>query len=121
MTHGSPDWLTVFILALAAASVLYDHLQSDPDPVEQAKRAYENGDITRQELERRLELHLDERNARIRAAVEQVNGVGPATSKAIAREFASIEAVANADRAELEAVPGVGEDRARAILEYLRA
>jgi len=114
------DWLTVFVLALAAGSVLYERLQTDPDPVEQAKQAYAAGDITRAELERRLELQLDERNARIRAAVEQVNGVGPATSAAIAREFASLGAVADADRDELAAVPGVGEQRADAIQQYLR-
>jgi len=104
MTYGLPDWLTVLILTLALVSVVYDRLQSAPDPVDEAKQAYESGDITRQELERRLELHLDERNARIRAAVEQVNGVDPETSTAIAREFASIEAVAEADRAALAAV-----------------
>ena len=108
-----------YIAITAAAAVIYvrDRLDSDPGPVERAREDYANGEIDHAEYERRLEFHLDDRNEQIRTIVEDVNGVGEATSKEIAREFDSLEELRDADREELEAVNGVGEKTAEAVLE----
>ena len=89
----------------------------DPDPVDEATRAYENGEIDLEEYEARLEFHLDNRNEKIRTVVEDVNGLGPQTSMEIAREFDSLDELRGADQEELESVHGVGEKTAEAVLE----
>ncbi|PSQ18189.1 hypothetical protein BRD02_01580 [Halobacteriales archaeon QS_8_69_73] len=48
-------------------------------------------------------------------AVTDVDGIGPHTALEIAREYRSPDALAAADRADLEAINGIGENRARAI------
>lgn len=120
--YGDPQPLVVgLILAAATVSMLRDRLEEylELDPVEQAKRKYARDEISEAEFHRRLELHLDERNDRIRTAVEEIDGVGPATSEAIALQFESLDELADADRDDLEAVHGVGESTATAIREHL--
>lgn len=115
----SPLW---FLLAVAVvvASYAKEYRSSDPDPVAQARQAYADGEIDHAEYERRLEFHLDDRNARIRTVVEDINGVGAVTSKAIAREYDSLADLRQSDRDRLESVPGVGEQTADAVLEQVR-
>lgn len=110
----------VALVAVMVASYARDWLSSDPDPLEQARAAYAAGEIDHAEYERRLEFYLDDRNDRIRAVVEDVNGVGETTSKALAREFNSLEELRGADREDLEAVYGVGEETTDAVLERAR-
>ena len=112
----------VYLLVVVAAVVIYarERLASDPDPLAQARAAYADGRIDHAEYERRVAFHVDDRNDRIRAVVERVNGVGPATSKAIAREYASLEDLRDSDRERLEGVSGVGEQTADAVLERVR-
>ena len=50
-----------------------------------------------------------------RAPRPDVDGVGPHIGYNVVREFESLETLAAADRADLEAVNRVGETRARAI------
>jgi hypothetical protein len=52
--------------------------------VETAQRLYAEGEITLDELNRRLDLLLDDEADRIRQAVEEVRGVGPSTAEAVA-------------------------------------
>ncbi|SFB84047.1 hypothetical protein SAMN05444422_102326 [Halobiforma haloterrestris] len=52
-----------------------------------------------------LEFHLDDRNDRIRAVIEDVSGVGPAISKAIAREYDSLADLRGTGWDRLESVP----------------
>ena len=118
-----PDPSAIHSLAVVALFVAYaantawDRLKRDPDPVDEATRAYESGKIDLEEYESRLEFHLDDRNEQIRRVVEDVNGVGEATSKAIAEEFDSLNELRSADQEELEDVHGVGEKTAEAVLE----
>lgn len=107
------------VLAAVAVATLRDRLTSDPgpDPVAEARDQYAAGEIDHAEFERRLAFHLDDRNARIRAVVEDVNDVGPQTSKAIAREYDSLDGLRATDRERLESVPGVGTETAAAVLE----
>ena len=81
------------------------------------RAAYTRGEIDERELERRLDVAMDPEADRIRATVEQVSGIGPATSWTIAAEFQSIEELRNADRDDLEAVANVGPERADALDE----
>lgn len=122
--YRDPSWLGLLLLlavvALTLASMVRQRLGSDPDPIDEAKAAFATGEIDAAEFDRRLEFHLDDRNDRIRAVVEDVNGVGEATSKAIAREFDSLEALRRADREDLERVYGVGEETAEAVLERVK-
>ena len=119
--YRDPSWLDFLlflaVVAVTIASMIKERLGSDPDPLEQTKRAYENGEIDHAEYERRIEFHLDDRNEQIRTVVEDVNGVGEATSKEIAREFESLDELRKADHERLEEVNGVGEKTADAVLE----
>jgi ERCC4-type nuclease len=125
MTYGTPDWFTVAIFLLAVGAALHGKYKERFGPSERerelaaARSAYESGEITLAEYERRAEFLVDDRNERIRAVVEEINGIGDARGKAIAREFASVDAVATASREELMAVHGIGEQRADAVREYL--
>jgi ERCC4-type nuclease len=121
--YGDPDpFVLVIILVLAAVSLLKDRAEAylEPDPLEQAKREYAREEISEAEFHRRLELHLDERNDRIRTAVEEIDGIGPATSEPIALRFDSLDDLADADREELEKVHGIGESTATAIHQHLQ-
>ncbi|WP_436346839.1 helix-hairpin-helix domain-containing protein [Natronorubrum sp. FCH18a] len=112
--------LFVVAVGLCLFSVLYDRLESDPDPLEELRDRYEAGDIDHAEYERQLEFLLDDRNDRIRHVVEDVNGVGEETSKAIAREFDSLDELRAADRERLVGVPGVGEQTAETVLKRVQ-
>ncbi|PCR88615.1 helix-hairpin-helix domain-containing protein [Natrinema ejinorense] len=109
------------IVAVIAAASVRDRLSSDnQDPIADVHDQFAAGEIDELELERRLEFHVDDRNEKIRAVVEDVNGVGKATSKAIAREFDSLDALRAADQERLEDVHGVGERTAEAVLGRVR-
>jgi hypothetical protein len=79
---------------------------------------YVEGEISLAEFDRRAELILDDRAAEIRESVEQVSGVGPATSASIAIEYESLDAVEVAPAEELEQIHGVGPSTAGAIRDY---
>ena len=87
------------------------------DDLEAAHAAYVDGRIDEDELERRLELAVDDEAARIRESVEEVSGVGPATSAALALRFDTLEDLREASRRDLEAVHGVGPSTVSAIRE----
>ncbi|NUC75040.1 hypothetical protein HTZ84_22505 [Haloterrigena sp. SYSU A558-1] len=110
----------ILVLTVVCASAVRDRLESDPDPIEAAKQAHVNGEIDLAEYERRLEFHIDDRNEQIRTVVEDVNRVGPDTSKAIAREYDSLDELRASDQERLEGVPGIGEELAAAVLERVR-
>ncbi|PSP98753.1 hypothetical protein BRC89_07765 [Halobacteriales archaeon QS_4_70_19] len=56
----------------------------------------------------------------MRETVEPASGIGGEISWNLAAEFDSVDGLADADRARLEAVPNVGPERAPALQEYLR-
>jgi ERCC4-type nuclease len=76
---------------------------------------YVEGVISLDEFERRSELILDDRATEIRESVEQVSGVGPATSASIAQAYERIEDVEVASVDNLTEVHGVGPSTAEAI------
>jgi ribosomal protein S13 len=87
--------------------------------VEATQRLYAEGEITLDELNRRLDLLLDDEADRIRQAVEEVRGVGPETSAAIAYDFGTLQAVRMSTPERLQEVHGVGPSTAEAIAEHL--
>ncbi|WP_226023229.1 helix-hairpin-helix domain-containing protein [Halomicrobium salinisoli] len=91
----------------------------DPRTVEEIRLAYARGELTEDEMERRLEVAVDPRTKTIRAAVEPVSGIGPEIAINIAAEFESERDLQEASREDLEEVPQVGPKRAEAILERL--
>ncbi|AEH39524.1 helix-hairpin-helix domain-containing protein [Halopiger xanaduensis] len=123
-----PSWLSVLIIlgavVLSILSTVKERLSSDPNPTNQRVAELQDkrvdGLIDEQEFERRLEFVLDERNARIRAVVETVPGIGDNRSKAIAREYDDLEDLRESDRERLESVPDIGEQRAENVLERVR-
>ena len=120
--YGDPDPLLLAgILTLLCSSMLWERVKEyrEPDPLEKAKRQYARDEISEAEFHRRLELHLDERNNRIRTAVEEIDGVGPETSEAIALRYSSLDELADSDHEEIEEIHGVGESTATAIREHL--
>jgi len=104
------------ILAVAALEVRGEELT----PVDQSHRDYEAGRIDEQELEHRLDFHLDNRNETIRKVVEQVSNVGEETSADIAREFDSLDELRRADQEDLTAIHGVAESTTDAVLARVR-
>jgi len=108
------------IAAIILAASIRNRLASDEDPVAEAKRLYQEGQIDEPELERRLAEAVDDEFDRIRLVVEDVHGVGPATSKAIAREYDSLDGLRASERERLESVYGVGKETAGAVLERVR-
>lgn len=108
------------VITIILAVAVLEERGEDLSPVEQAHRDYEAGRIDKQELEHRLDFHLDDRNETIREVVEQVSNVGEETSADIAREFDSLDELRRADREDLTAIHGVAESTADAVLERVR-
>jgi ERCC4-type nuclease len=116
------DVVGVLVLILVAVTYAHDYFSEDKHgeySPEAAKNAYVDGEISLAEMERRLDLALDEQAAEVRESVERVNGIGPDTSAAIAAEFSSLSELQEASRDELEEINGIGGSRADAVLEYL--
>lgn len=114
---------TAFYAVVAVGTLAYyahDRFSTDESPIDEAKRLYSEGRIDEPELERRLGEAVDDRHEQIRLVVEDINGVGPATSKAIAREFDSLDGLRESERARLEDVYGVGDETVGAVLERVR-
>lgn len=108
--------LVVVAGGLAAAVEWWrDRRTPNPGTVAHAQHLYATGDIDHAELERRLDVLADPEARRIRQASERVNGIGEATSWALAAEFDSLAELRDADRERLESVVNVGEQRADAI------
>lgn len=111
------------VIALAAGAAVYDRVRAwrrvEPGTVASVKRQYRRGGIDERELERRLDVVADPEAARIREAVERINGIGESTSWDIASEFDTLDAVREASLNRLQEVPDVGEHRAQAIQERL--
>ncbi|WP_455448193.1 helix-hairpin-helix domain-containing protein [Natrinema thermotolerans] len=120
--YGEPSlYELVLIAAIILGATARTYLERDEeDPADEAKRLYAEGQIDEPELERRIDEAVDDEFERIRLIVEDVNGVGPQTSKAIAREYATLEDLRGTDWDRLEAVYGVGEETAEAVLERVR-
>lgn len=123
---GTLDALALLgIGAFYAVSELYDRLTDDDtgpvDDAEAARHAYVTGEIDEGEMERRLALALDEDRQELRRRVEDIPGVGPDTSAALAREFHSVDDLATTDTEEIaDRVHGVGESTAEAVHEVIR-
>lgn len=113
------DWVVVLVLAVIAVAAVVEKVREwrEPTDVERVQQSYAAGEIGEAEFERRIEFLVDDRNERIRAVVEEENGIGPETGKAIARHFDSVEELYAADREELAEVSGVCEQYADALYE----
>lgn len=111
----------VWLLALLALLVVsyWNRGDDDGDPVEAAHQAYAEGEIDEAELERRIEIAIDEDAQQLRETVEQVAGIGPAHSLTLAQEFDSLDELRRADRADLLNVNGIGSAKADALKRYL--
>jgi len=120
MIETIDTFVTLAALAAVAYTSVRERLSTDETPIEEAKRLYAAGTIDEPELEARLAEAVDDRHERIRLVVEDVNGVGPATGKAIAREYDSLDGLRESRRERLEGVHGVGEQTAGAVLERVR-
>lgn len=111
------------VLAFFAGLAVFAHhghrRGDDRNSVADLQAQYADGEIDLETFEQEVELVLDERADRIRTAVENVGGIGPATSANVALSFRSIDEVRNASPERLEAVNGIGEQRAEAIAERL--
>ncbi|WP_435099643.1 helix-hairpin-helix domain-containing protein [Halarchaeum sp. P4] len=91
----------------------------DPRTEEEIKLAYVEGEISMEEMERRLSVAVNPRADKLRRTVETVSGIGPDTAWSIAEHFHDEDALREASREELEDVPNVGEQRSQALRERL--
>jgi ERCC4-type nuclease len=117
-------WVIFAALFITYHYLRIDHSQDGEtghDDAEAARHAYVNGDITEAEMERRLELALDEERQELRRRTEEVSGVGPDTSAALAHEYRTVTELADAPAEEIaDRVHGVGESTAEAVHEVVR-
>lgn len=117
--HLLAVWAVVFgLLATRRAPRRTDDVERDM-LLADARRAYVEGRIDEAEYERRITLLLDRRARRIREVVEEVSGVGPELSAALALRFDSVDDLERASREDLEEIHGVGASTADALLAYL--
>jgi hypothetical protein len=110
----------IAVLVLDALLDLADRVSAEGDDLAVARDLYVQGDIPLPEFERRVEFILDEDAQQIREVVEEINGVGPETSAALAAEFRDMDALASAPREDLQQAAGVGEQTAEDVAAYLR-
>lgn len=115
------------VAAVIVATTLRDRLTSEPTPDEQREARLEElaaqrarGEIDATEHEKELEFVLDDDNDMIRAVAEDVSGISDARSKAIAREYESLDDLRGSSRERLEGVYGIGEETAGAVLERVQ-
>jgi excinuclease ABC subunit C len=66
-----------------------------------------------------IQYHRKERG-RIRSRLDAIDGIGPVRRKRLLRRFGSVAGLSEASVEEIAAVPGIGPELARAIVEHLR-
>jgi len=109
-----PFWLGVGVIVFATSDGL-DLADDGRTELQDAKALYQRGEITLSEFEARADLLLDERKQQVRSLSEQVNGVGPATSADLAREFDTPTDLQRATPSDLEEIHGIGSETAERI------
>lgn len=110
-------WAAVVAVAVLVGAEKVRGRSSGPTGVEAAHAAYVEGRIDEDELERRVALAIDEDRQQVREVVERVNGVGPATSRAVALRYPTVGRLQEATVEDLRGVPNVGDERAAAMVE----
>lgn len=91
----------------------------EPSPIDEAHQAYYEGQIDEDELERRLEILVDDRAQTIRDMADDTDGVGEELSRDLAREFETVEDLVGADVDDLQEIDGIGEKKAKKLREQL--
>lgn len=92
----------------------------DPWDAEDIGIAYARDELTLAEMERRLDVVLDERADAMRETLEAVSGIGHLRAINIAAAFESERALAHASKEELMDVPDIGPEYADAVLARVR-
>lgn len=87
--------------------------------IAELRERYVEGELTLEQFSLRAEIVLDPERCIVRDELEEIDGIGPETSTAIAARFATIDDVQEASRDELEDVDGVGPATSEAIRESL--
>lgn len=82
---------------------------------EAVREDYAEGRISHERFADEIELLEDPATEEVMHAVTDVSGIGPKTALEIARSYRSVDELAAATASSLEAVNGVGENRAGAI------
>lgn len=130
-------WLTTGMLLVFATTLAFvagygyrKRLDTDPadGPVERflqerresLRERFASGEISRQQFAAEIERVEHPETERIMHLARDVDGVGPHIGFNIARDFARVEDLADADVEDLEAINRVGENRARAVLQRAR-
>lgn len=113
--------LVAFVILVAGAIALSHHNRDRSrreGAVADAQARYVDGEIGIEAFEREVELALDDRATEIRDAIEDVNGVGPATSANVALQYRTLTQVRRASPEALQDVHGVGPETADAIAAH---
>lgn len=118
--------LLLGMFAVVGATALYDRLTDDDsdgpdDPMEIVEQRYLDGEIDDETFEARLDVLADPGRHRVYEHVDAVDWAGHDEALRVAREYASLDELRDADRESLEDVHGVGESIATAILRDLGA
>jgi len=119
-----PDWFSLVVVAAVAVWYLYDWYSDDPpepDTLEHAQMLYEQSEISLCEFERRVDIYEDPEAAKIRSALEQINGIDTATSFTVAEHYDTLRQLRNADSDELEDIHGIGPAKSESITKRLRS
>lgn len=105
----------VIVLALALYVGTYPFRRvggGDPDrdpAIEHEKSRFLDNEISRKELEERVGILTNERCREVFDRVERVDHASHDVALRVARQFGSLDALAEADPEDLESVHGVGE------------
>ncbi|WP_435065940.1 hypothetical protein [Halobaculum sp. EA56] len=103
-------------LPLRARIALGDVDVDDPWSIEELKASYVRGHISLPELERRLDLAVDDRVPELRRSLESIGHLGPERSRQVALAgYRSECQLREASREDLEEIPDIGEQLAPAI------
>jgi len=90
------------------------------DRRERLRERYATGEISREQFAAEIETLESPSTERIMHLARDVDGIGPHIGFNVAREFDSVEKLAAADQADLEAINRIGENRAHAVLQRAR-
>lgn len=90
---------------------------SGTTPVEDVHQLYLAGEIDESEMERRLEVLVDDRARVIRDLADDQDGIGRELSRRVAREYDTVAAFAAADAEELQQIDDIGEARAEKLAQ----
>jgi len=127
------DWIWIIealLCAIALFSGPYDDAfkqladwidppEPEPTPIDEVHQAYYEDRIDEAELDRRLEVLLDDRARTIQDMTDDTKGIGEELSRDLAQEFDTVADLKAADSDDFRELDGIGETKAERLHDTL--